>query len=422
MKKIIRVLSSLVITSAVLLSCQKETVKELLPNNSDNYVVTLDEAKVICGNSKTNANARIGADKTILSAKSKKDKNGEDVYHVITYDNNKGFKVVSADKRAFPLLVEAENGQFDTTVTGVAIWMHGLEGYIEKQKSKKIAQSEDKYLKIIWKDFEESGDALKQIKTKKNGATANRLPPDDGGGGSNCQDSYWSNENFLTTRWAQWGGFNNFCSPDPCGSVNGYCGRVPAGCGAVAMAQIMFRHQRPLGFDYVNMTTANNDPFSCTFNAGQTEIARLVKYAFDRAGSSPITVSLPWSCSTNTSTFPWAIPSAFSDAGYSSGGNSQDYVFSNVRNDLLQGFPVIISGTKGWIFNFDEWHIWVADGVRYWTLSGEGGECWSGGQIHFNMGWGNGAQNGFVNSNIWYYSPSQIGYDTQVKSITNIRP
>ena len=413
MKKIIRVLSSLVITSTLLLSCQKETVKELLPNNGYNYAVTLDEAKAICQNGK--ANARIGADKIVLSAKSKKNKNGEDIYHVITYDNNKGYKVISADKRAFPLLTESESGQFDTTVTGVAIWMHGLEGYIEKQKVKKIAQNEDKYLKSIWKDFEETGDALKQIKTKKNGATANRLPDDGGGGGgSNCQDQYWSNENVLNTNWAQWGGFNNFCPPDPCGSVNGYCSRVPAGCGAVSMAQIMFRHQRPVEFNYVNMTAATNDPFGCNFNAGQVEIARLIRYAGDIAGSTPITTSLPWSCSTSTSTFPWAIPSAFSSAGYSSGGNSQDYVFNNVRDDLLQGFPVIVSGTKGWVLNFNEWHIWVADGVRYWTLLVDG-QCFSGGQVHFNMGWG-GQQNN------WYYSPYSMGYDTQVKSITNIRP
>lgn len=414
MKKNIRVLSYLIITSVVIFSCQKETAKELLPNNGDNYAVTLEEAKAICGNNKGNNAARIDADKTILLAKSKKNTNGDDIYHVITYANNKGYKVISADKRAFPLLVESESGQFDTTVTGVAIWMHGLEGYIEKQRGKKIAQNEDKYLKTIWKDLEDTGDALKQIKTKKNGATANRLP-DDGGGGSNCQDQYWSNENVLSTSWAQWGGFNTLCPPDPCGSVNGYCSRVPAGCGPVAMAQIMFRHQKPFGFNYSDMNSAYNDPFSCNFNSGQIEISRLIKYAGEKAGSTPITVSLPWSCSTSTSTFPWAIPSAFSDAGYSSGGNSQDYIFNNIVNDLLQGYPVIVSGTKGWVGNMSEWHIWVADGVRYWTLLVDG-QCFSGGQVHFNMGWGRDPQNE------WYYSPYQMGYDIQVKSITNIRP
>jgi Peptidase C10 family/Spi protease inhibitor len=411
MKNVFRVLSSLVITSTILFSCQKEIVKELIPNNGNDYAVTLDEAKVICQNNNGNTKARIGADKTILSAKSKKNKNGEDIYHVITYDNNKGYKVISADKRAFPLLVESDNGQFDTTIPSVEIWMHGLEGYIEKQKLKKIAQSEDKYLKSIWKDFEDSGDALKQIKTYKNGVTANKLPG-DGGGGSNCQDTYQANENVLNTNWAQWGGFNNFCPPNPCGLVNGYCGRVPAGCGPVAMAQIMFRYQRPLEFNFANMTSATNNPFTCTFNAGQIEIARLIKYAGDKAGSTPITTNIPFSCSTSTSTFPWAIPSAFSDAGYSSGGNSQDYIFSNIVNDLLQGFPVIVSGTKGWVGNASEWHIWVADGVRYWTYSQD---CISQGMVHFNMGWGG-------SSNNWYYSPYSMGYDTQVKSITNIRP
>lgn len=74
-----------------------------------------------------------------------------------------------------------------------------------------------------------------------------------------------------------------------------------------------------------------------------------------------------------------------------------------------------MSGTKGWVLNFSEWHIWIADGVRSWTIAGEGGQCWRGGQIHFNMGWG-GQQNN------WYYAPYSLGYNTQVKSITNIRP
>lgn len=400
------------VTFSILLSCQKDIVTEPNASDAEDYKISLEKAKIICKQPSLK-NGRIEADKTIISAKTKKNSKGEDIYHIITYENNKGYKVISADKRAFPLLVESESGQFDTTVTGVAIWMHGLEGYIEKQKAKSLEKSEDKYIKSIWKDFEETGDPLKQIKSKKKGRVA--FVPDDGGGGSNCQDSYQANENVLNTSWAQWGGFNNFCPPDPCGFVNGYCGRVPAGCGAVSMAQIMFRHQRPLEFDYTTMTFATNDPFGCNFNAGQIEIARLIKYAGDKAGSTPITTSTPWSCSTSTSTFPWEIPSAFSDAGYSSGGSNQDYTFYNVKDDLLQGFPVIISGTKGWVLNFNEWHIWVADGVRAWTISGEGGQCWSGGMVHFNMGWG-GQQNN------WYYSPYSMGYDTQVKSITNIRP
>jgi archaellin len=130
-------------------------------------IVTQDKAKAICENNNRNSSSRINSDRTILSAKSKKNKNGENIYHIITYANDKGYNVVAADKRVFPLLVESENGQFDTTVTGVAIWMHGLEGYIEKQKNKSFTKGEDKYMKSIWKDFEEFGDALKQIKTKK---------------------------------------------------------------------------------------------------------------------------------------------------------------------------------------------------------------------------------------------------------------
>ncbi len=330
----------------MLFSCQKDISTEPNSNNMEDYKVSLEKAKSICEQPNLK-NGRIEADKVVVTAKTKKNSKGEDVYHVISYGNGKGYRVVSADKRAFPLLVESDMGDFDTTVTGVSIWMHGLEGYIDSQKIKKISNNEDQYLKSLWKDFEETGDPLKQIKLSKNikGGRVAGLPND--GGGAACQDQYSYNSNFLSTNWAQWGGYNNFCPPDPCGAPNGYCGRVPAGCGAVAMAQIMFRHQKPFGFNYGLMNNATNNPFTCSFNSGQTEIARLVKYAGEKAGSTPISTQTPWSCSTSTSTFPWAIPSAFANAGYSSGGNSQDYVFNNVVNDLLQGYPVIISGTKG---------------------------------------------------------------------------
>jgi hypothetical protein len=307
MKKVFIRLSYL-ITFSILLSCQKDIVTEPNSNNVEDYKISLEKAKTICKQPSLK-NGRIEVDKIIISAKTKKDSKGEDIYHVITYDNNKGYKVISADKRAFPLLTESESGQFDTTVTGVAIWMHGLEGYIEKQKAKNLTKSEDKYLKSIWKDFEDTGDPLKQIKSKKKGRVA--FVPDDGGGGSNCQDSYQANENLFTTAWGQTGGYNIFCMPDPCGFSNNYCGRVPAGCGAVSMAQIMFRHQRPLGFNYGIMSSSANflptviwNPGACTFTVGETETGRLIHHAGDLAGSTPITTSTPWSCSTSTSTFP----------------------------------------------------------------------------------------------------------------------
>jgi hypothetical protein len=414
MKKLLIVLSTVVIISSMFLSCQKDLeTKETIQPIGNDFSVSLEDAKVICQKGSNSSKSRIAGGSVISSAKTKKDKSGNDVYHVITYTDNKGYKVVSADKRSFPLLVESDNGQFDTTVVAISIWMHDLESYIEKQKIKKMNKGEEKYLSSVWKDFTESGDPTKEIKIKGKTTTNRLLPGDgDGGGGSACQDQYWQNENFLNTTWAQWGGYNQFFAPDPCGVVNGYCGRVPAGCGPVAIAQIMRRHQRPNGFNYGIMPPAVNNPFNCNFNANENEMANLLKYASDRAGSTPITTRLPWSCSTSTSTFPWAIPSAFSDAGYSSGGTSQDYVLSNIVNDLFTGFPVIVSGTKGWVLNFSEWHIWVADGVRYWVLSQD---CISGGQVHFNMGWGG-------NGNAWYFSPYNMGYDTQVKSITNIRP
>ncbi len=148
MKKTLQRLGMVTVGLSLCLWSCKEQDDILKQDDNNNFVLTLDEAKIICEIKNSNPSARIGSNKKILSAKSKKDKNGEDIYHIITYSDNKGFKVVSANKKAFPLLVESESGQFDTTVTGVAIWMHGLEGYIEKQKAKNLSKSEDKYSEL----------------------------------------------------------------------------------------------------------------------------------------------------------------------------------------------------------------------------------------------------------------------------------
>ena len=73
--------------------------------------------------------------------------------------------------------------------------------------------------------------------------------------------------------------------------------------------------------------------------------------------------------SCNTYTIPWDIDNGLSFMGFSNGGNSESLSnqYNNLKSDLMNGFPVIFSGTQG-MFNLNDWHIWVGDGYRSYRI------------------------------------------------------
>ena len=173
--------------------------------------------------------------------------------------------------------------------------------------------------------------------------------------------SYANPENPSGLRWGQ-SRIGNANAPDAgaCSSSENanFCGRFPAGCGPVAMAQVLWHYKPNSRFDYPAMP-ASSSSSTCTFSAtGELALAALMRAFGDEAGS---VYGLAGTC--NTLTYPSKIPDALRNLGLSSGGNLSSYTPSLIKNDLYQRNPVILIGTNSdpAFTGFDQ-HIWVCDG------------------------------------------------------------
>lgn len=171
----------------------------------------------------------------------------------------------------------------------------------------------------------------------------------------------------LETEWNQDGAFNDQV-PLSCGNDE-----APAGCVAIAIAQVMYHHNYPDEFDWNAMD----------LTVGTTESARLIAdigqkigMNYDCAGSGAKTKDIPNLLKTNYN---------YSSATYSSNIN-----LTTMQSNISGGKPVILSG-----FSDTVDHAWVCDGYistnmcTYTTI-----------RFHMNWGWGGSNDGWFILENL----------------------
>ena len=420
MKKLLYFITILLIS----LSCQvndKQT-DPISKNEVDkNLFFSLDDAKnvalkgVINGTTSVSG-ARVAGDVKILSAKTYNSDKGSPMFHIIKFADKKGFRVISADKTFVPLFAYTDSGEFDETIPGISQWFNFLAGYLPAEKSNlelKPDKKKQDAISKLWTTFEATGFPLDP--KKKGGRVAIPLPGPD-----QCNPQTIIQNRLVNTTWGQGRGFNNYFPPNSCSSS---CSKEAAGCGAIAMSQIIRANAvngrgGPSGYNFGSMPSIIYGGDCNSLTNEELETGRLVKNVANAVGSFSFTVSIPFYCSTSTATYPWGIPSGFSQMGYSNGGNYGDFFpsYSNVVSDIASGYPVIMSGKKGWFGNLNSWHIWVIDGVQRYI----GSDCTQYDWFRCNWGWYN--NNGENDAWFWYGNGSYNEYDTELKSVTNIRP
>ncbi len=407
------------------LSCRtndKQTEPSSIENKESSF--SIEDAKrvslkTISVEGKPLKNAKIEAnDKEISQTKTIDDSQGEHLFHIIKFKDKKGFRIVSADKQFVPLLGFSEGGEFDETLPGTTHWIQFLVGYLQKEKANN--KKDKDYLKKnekLWTSFESTGYPFAQNNTT---GTVSKIVPT----GDPCDSDIWDVNRLVRTSWWQGSVYNSYSPLSPCGSNGGYCNRMPVGCGPIAMGQIIRANAvngrgGPGGYNYASMpeyVVTGCGPYS----GGELQAAMLLNNVSNAVGSFGVVVSIPFSCSTSTATLPWGISSGFSQMGYSNGGNYGDFFpsYQSVLSDIKAGYPVIMSGKKGWFGNLNSWHIWVIDGAQHHQYTGSDGNCLTYDWFRCNWGWG-GANN---DDWYWYGNGNYNGYDTELKSITNIRP
>ena len=291
--------------------------------------------------------------------------------YAVNYKNKRGFTVVGASRKYFPILAYANNGKFegDFKDTGVDYWIEEQKEIIEFIDSQSIIDyGADwfKYMNNRGKDsiFTKSGDPINHLRDsciaiwESQGYNCYELlqqpsyMPDDvyaqfcstAESISNpdysymscsvilerIQSSSYSTGNLVSACWGQRNHYNDSIKSGP--NDDPYLG-----CTTVAAGQIMKYYEYPYTFDWNSMSDYYATPAA----------ASLLKNIHDR---------IVWFGGSTSD--PWSAKNYLVEKGYSN-AYVQSHSISTVQNNLIAGHPVLMSGSTG---ASSGGHSWVCSG------------------------------------------------------------
>jgi len=326
---------------------------------------------------------------------------GEIVYYVINF-TGEGWVIVSADDNTVPILGYSIDNHSEKNVAKPSALNSLFLNY--KQQIYK-AKSKNKKINERWNDLKNP----KRIES----LVFNYIPGKILLNSPNRGEINWAQDNNNS------GGcnpaYNEFCPEKDCD--NGCYSRASAGCGAVALGQIMWYWQWPdnsscRSYDWDLMP---NELLSSSSDAEGDEIAHLLR---DIGNKSNMTYWCAGSWA-HTNKLVDALKNDFKYKGVEKKVRAN--WFDDVWNDLIRaeidaGRPVLYRGGNVVDLNLPDEignvHYFVVDGYHQNNLD----------FFHVNWGWG-GAWNGYFNFND--LTPQDDGtdeYNRQQRAITGISP
>jgi len=244
MKKII---CTLIILAAILnlICCSEIPSSELVLQKSDLFQVGIKDAVMIAQDhfAIQSANARTASGdnpRVIASTETIRDFDGNALMYIICFtdktesDNNlpnRGFIIVSADKRVIPILAKSDSGSINPNDDnpGLKVWINYVSNAIiagRKQRTKPLES-----VIALWARYDENNLKLKNARTTD--CTDPPCPDDP------CPIDYFYQSPILTTTtWGQRRPYSMYC-PSSSAADCGACGQATAGCASVAIAQII---------------------------------------------------------------------------------------------------------------------------------------------------------------------------------------
>ncbi|PXV64159.1 Spi protease inhibitor [Dysgonomonas alginatilytica] len=323
-------------------------------------------------------------------------------YYIINYKDNNGYLILAADNRVYPLLAYSTSGTFQLDYQdmpgGLVEWMSdtnkGIEN-IRKEGALNTRSVNNQTEYILDPDHPGYNPCLIQHIIGVNP----QLCPEN-----TCKEYYTRIEPLLKTRWSQWDGYNDLIPGSTCPKVAyNPQGKYPAGCVAIAMAQVMKYYEYPKTYNWSLMAEER-------YQAGALEAARLIK----DIGSN---LNMDYGCDGSGSHIN-KIPDVLKNKyGYRS-ATYTDIDLNTICNEIIGKRPVILQGGRKsngiFPFIYKDGHAWVCDGInrfencRAATL-----------YLHMNWGWA-GQEDGWYACNDW--SPGSDSYNYMPKMVYNIRP
>ena len=313
--------------------------------------------------------------RTVRSIEPLRNAEGRPVLYVLNYAPN-GFVLVGATRGYYPILAYSEDGSFavDPDNGGLNEWLDGTRSAIGS--CGELPDSIKQQIAVLWRLYEPQSEVaapqskssneewaaysarIRELRNSHYGynfyALSNVSPGMFPTNGSQIYDNLcrWADDcgspreytivairinnpleygPLLRTEWHQYEGFNDKCPPD-----------CPAGCVAIAMAQIMNYHRHPAGYNWNNMpdTYGTESTQTLIYDIGQ---AVYMDYSPSGSGSNIINAQ-----------------SAFQNVfGYSARWIT--YNVSEVESQILLYRPVYFRGIRP----VGAGHAWVCDGISY---------------------------------------------------------
>ncbi|MCR4964221.1 MAG: C10 family peptidase [Bacteroidales bacterium] len=302
-----------------------------------------------------------------------------------------GFIIMAADDASIPVLAYAFEGEFtmETAAPGAKMFLSQYQKEIAAIRELGLQPAED--VKEAWEELynHQAKNTLEVV-----------VSP------------------LLTSNWNQTKFYNQY-SPKDSESPNGYDGRTPNGCVAVAMAQIMYYYRYPEQgsgqhtnhSSYGNFTvnfaneTFNYEVMEDMLSGYNDNVARLI---FDCATSVDMMYS-PEGSGAYSEDVPNALVTYFNyspDAQRSSKYGTNNSQWRNyLKTDLNALRPLYYSG-----YSDDGGHAFVCDGYN------------SDNHFHFNFGWGGSSNGYYALNNSDTYSNAVGGFSSGQSCIRFIYP
>src|SRR5512138_744718 len=324
--------------------------------------------------------------------------NGEPVYYAFNFNNDKGFVLVSADESSWPVIGYSFQGTFsdENMPDHFASWIQHYADQIVAARNQSIPADEP--TQNEWARLINSGSS--QLYDLRGNTDVAPL---------------------ITNDWNQDFPFNGMCPEDDCGGS--YQGRVPVGCVATSMTQIMFYWRWPItgqGYHCI-YPTPSYGPQCADFTNTTYEwngMDNLGKNNTSFRESSPlatlgwhggISVNMDYAC-PGSGAYTASAASALST--YFKYASSTQYVqkisYSTsawtqlLRDNLDASHPMEYAGQGS-----GGGHAWVCDGYQGTDY------------FHMNWGWG-GAYNGYYYLN--NLNPGGSTFNSSQGAIINIQP
>jgi hypothetical protein len=323
--------------------------------------------------------------------------------YLVNFKGNSGFMVLSGDKATAPVIMYSENGNIDPDSVPDALfaWIAQSKSYIIKNRKTLPSQQRLK-MKKVWNDLLNGQTYMLPTINKKSTKSAQAIPP-----AGTIKSTV---PNLLTTSWNQLSPFNLKVPVTGCSST----GRAPAGCIAIAMAQVMNYWRFPSKYDWdaikYSRPNYNDAVSSLVYDAG---VSVNMEYACGGSGAQADQI-------------PWAL---FSKFGYRSDANYGAYDWNKVVSNLNNKWPVIMAGyssrstdyTGIWPFrkthyHYNGGHVWVCSGylMLLTTANTELDYLW--------MNWGESYETWCLNTVQNFLSTGTTVYQYNVTAVYDIHP